>query len=438
MSEDRVPPHDLVAEQSVLGAMMLSKTAVWDVLDVVEGRDFYDWRHELVFDAVLALNAADQPIDSITVHDELRRRGDLQKVGQAITHELTSATPTASNAAYYAHIVHDKAVRRRMLETGVRIVERGYGDIGEADALLEQSRADLDAVVGSERSDVVKVGAAFAQVVEELSTQPDVIETPWREINKIIVGLRPGRLVVIGARPGEGKTMVAAQLALACCAKGPVAYSSLEMTRGELLRRILSSQANVHMGSLERSFLSNEEWERVATVRPEIDALPLYVDDRSEVTITQIRAHARSVSRKGKLGAIVVDYLQLVSGVGDDERYKIVSEVSRQLKIMAKQFDCPVIALSQLKRAPQMQGKVRKPPTLEDLRESGTIEQDADLVILLQRGQSEDGHPDNRLRMHAAKHRQGRQGYAHLWWEGAYARVSSWNDHGQRELPIPD
>jgi replicative DNA helicase len=435
---DRERPHDDVAEQSVLGAMMLSPTAVWDVLDVVEARDFYQPRNEIVFEAIMSLSASDEPIDPITVSDALARRGELSKVGVTYPHEVVTATPTAANAAYYAHIVHDKAIRRRMLVAGERILEAGYSETGEADALVEQARAEVDGVIGAEKSETVRIGAAFNEVVDELSTTPDVIETPWPEINKIIVGLRPGRLVVIGARPGEGKTMVAAQLALACCSRGPVAYSSLEMTRGELLRRLMSSQANVHMGSLERSFLSTEEWERVAEIRPTLDALPLFVDDRSEVTITQIRAHARSVSRKGKLGAIVVDYLQLVSGAGDDERYKIVSEVSRQLKIMAKQFDCPVIALSQLKRAPQMQGKVRKPPTLEDLRESGNIEQDADLVILLQRGQSEDGHPDNRLRMHAAKHRQGRQGYAHLWWEGAYARVSSWRNHGQTELPIPD
>jgi replicative DNA helicase len=437
MSE-REQPRDDVAERSVLGAMMLSKAAVWDVLDVIESRDFYHPRHEMVFDAVLALNSRDEPIDAITVHDELRRRGDLGKVGVAFTHELTSSTPTAANASYYAHIVHDMSIRRRTIIAATHVLDRAYADQGDADELVEEARAEIDSVVGAERADVVRVGAAFTEVVEELSTQPDVIETPWREINKIIVGLRPGRLVVIGARPGEGKSMVALQMALACTKRGPVAYSSLEMSRGELLRRLLASQANVHMGSLERSFLSGEEWERVANIRPELDALPLFVDDRSEVTITQIRAHARSVSRKGKLGAIVVDYLQLVSGVSGDERYKIVSEVSRQLKIMAKQFDCPVIALSQLKRAPQMQGKVRKPPGLEDLRESGTIEQDADLAILLQRGQSEDGYPDNRLRMHVAKHRQGRQGYVHLWWEGAFARVSSWNDNGQRELPIPD
>jgi replicative DNA helicase len=423
---------------SVLGAMMLSKAAVWDVLDVVEGKDFYQPRHEVVFDAIHALSARDEPIDSITVHDELGRRGELSKVGQTITHELTSATPTAANASYYAHIVHDKAIRRRTLEAATRILERGYSEAGEADALVEEARGELDAVIGGQRADVVLVGAAFTQVVEELSTVPNVIETPWREINKILVGLHPGRLVVVGARPGEGKTMVAAQLAMAMCKKGPVAYSSLEMTRGELLQRLISNAADVHMGSLERSQLTQEEWERVAGIRPVLDALPLYVDDRSEVTITQIRAHARSVSRKGPLGGIVVDYLQLVSGVGDDERYKIVSEVSRQLKIMAKQFDCPVIALSQLKRAPQMQGKQRKPPTLEDLRESGTIEQDADVVILLQRGQAEDGHPDQRLRMHIAKNRHGRQGYSHLLWEGAYARVSSWKNNGQYELPIPD
>ncbi|WP_291053677.1 replicative DNA helicase [Herbiconiux sp.] len=435
---ERTPPHDEEAERSVLGAMMLSKAAVWDVLDVVAGKDFYYPKHEIVFDAIHALSAKDEPIDAITVHDELRRRGDLAKVGNTITHELTSATPTAANASYYAHIVHDKAVRRRTLEAATRILERGYSDIGEADALVEEARGELDAVLGGQRAEVVRVGAAFNQVVEELSTQPNVIETPWHEINKILVGLHPGRLVVVGARPGEGKTMVAAQLAMAMCRKGPVAYSSLEMTRGELLQRLISNAATVHMGSLERSHLTQDEWERVASIRPNLDALPLYVDDRSEVTITQIRAHARSVSRKGPLGGIVVDYLQLVSGVGDDERYKIVSEVSRQLKIMAKQFDCPVIALSQLKRAPQMQGKQRKPPTLEDLRESGTIEQDADVVILLQRGQSEDGHPDQRLRMHVAKNRHGRQGYSHLLWEGAYARVSSWKNNGQYELPIPD
>lgn len=438
--DERIPPHDMVAEQSTLGGMMLSKTALWEASEVVASVDFYEPKHGVVFDAITSLLSRDKPVDALSVTDELRRAGTTQQAGgDAYVHHLTSVAPTAANAAYYAIIVRSMAMRRRLIEAGGQVLEMGYSGREDVDELVESARAKVDHVSGLTHVEPARIGTAFAEVIDELNEQPVVIETPWREINDILVGLRPGRFYAVGARPGEGKSIVGAQLAMAMCVKGPVVYTSLEMGRGELLQRMIASQASVHMGSIERNNLSDEEWGRVAMVRGKLDALPLYVDDRPELSITQIRGYARTVSRKGQLGGIVIDYLQLIGGTGSEAtRYDMVSDVSRQLKLMSREFDCPVIALSQFKRPPQMQGKQRKHPTLEDFRESGSIEQDCDVAILLQRGQAEDGLPDNRLRMHIAKNRHGRQGYRNLLWEGAYARVSSWSNSSQYELPIPD
>lgn len=439
---DRMPPYDELAEQSVLGAMMLSKNAIWDVLGTVEPGDFYDPKHEVVYEGIRTLVDHERPVDVLSVIDELQRAGKVARAGgEGYVHTLTDVVITTVNAGYHATIVRDAAVRRRMIEAGERIAAKGYAREGDVHEQLEQARAELDGAVRAATTSVVSVGPAFSRVVDALSTpesQHAIVPTPWEQLNRYMVGMRPGALIVVGARPSEGKSIIGLQLARALAVRGNVAFSSLEMPEDEITQRLIASMASVSLGSIGRSTLTEEEWDRVAKVRPRIERMPLFVDDRSQVTITQIKSFARSVSRKGKLGGVVVDYLQLVSGTrADQKRFEVVSEVSRQLKIMARELECPVVALSQLNREAAGVGKMRRNPTLSDLRESGSIEQDADVVLLLQRQVETDGLPGPDLDIHVAKQRQGRLGKVSLLFEGQYARVST-HSAARFELPIPD
>jgi replicative DNA helicase len=434
----RALPHDLIAEQSVLGGMMLSKQALWDVAGLLEAGDYYQPKHEEIHVAIIALMQRDEPVDAITVGDELARTGRLNAVGGApYLHELTGIVPTAANAGFYAEIVREKAIRRRLVEAGTRIAQMGYSTVGVASEQAETARAALDAAASNSSSDIEAIGRALPVVVEELNAQPKVVETPWREVNELIGGLRPGGLYVVGARPGEGKTIVGMQIAQNLARLGPVAFSSLEMSQSQLLERLIALRAKVHMGRMARHDLTPEDWQSLARVRGDIERMPLYVDDRSGVTITQIKAFARSVKRRGEMAGVVVDYLQLITG-GDRSkpRHEVVGEISRQLKIMARELECPVVALSQLNRESAATGKGKRAPTAADLRESGSIEQDADVVMLLQRQQVNDV-PIDRLDVIVAKNRHGETGKRVLLWEGQYARVTSqrWSPTGGLDIP---
>jgi replicative DNA helicase len=423
----RVPPHDVLAEQSVLGSMMLTQAAVWDALGVVEAGDFFEPKHEDVFGAILSLISRGVGVDAVSVADELGRVGALPRVGGAsFLHELTGVPSSTRNAAYHAGIVKRLAVRRRLVIAGEQATAMGYSAEGDVYELVERARASVDAVAGSERGDVRPIGDVYDEVVTSLSERPMMVPTPWPELADLLPGLQPGRVYVIAARPGEGKSIVGLQLARALCSFGPVAFSSLEMSRTEVMQRLFASVADVNMSDIERSSLTQAQWERVALNRSLLTQLPLHVDDRPGVTMTQIKAHARSVSRKGHLAGVVIDYLQLVSGPAREDRYAIVSEVSRQTKIMARELDVPVVALSQLNRGSATRGKVQVPPSLADLRESGAIEQDADAVVLMQRKVDDNGQPVNEIGFHVAKHRNGKTGFRTLHFNGAYSRVDSW------------
>jgi replicative DNA helicase len=440
MPEQRVQPHDLIAEQSVLGGMMLSKSAVWDCLATVEGPDFYTPKHQTMFEAISSVAGRDEPVDALTVIDELTKSGSLASAGgPEYVHEVTGVPPTAANAGYYANMVREFAIKRRMIEAGERITAWGFASAGDAQEQLEAGRTELDRIVRASTTDVRSVGASFNRVVDAIGSRPDATPTPWASLDEILVGLMPGKLYVVGARPGDGKTIMGLQFARALAVRGNVAFSSLEMAEDELTQRLIASMATVDLGALTRHMLTEAEWEKVATVRPRIERMPLFVDDRSGVTITQIKSFARSVARKGHIGGVVVDYLQLVSGTSNDQkRFEIVSEVSRQLKIMARELECPVLALSQLNRESAGSGKLRQRPTLAHLRESGSIEQDADVVMLLQRSEEKDGLPGDRLDVHVAKNRSGRVTTRPLLWEGKYARISPFTTAVRFDPPVPD
>lgn len=415
-----------LSERSVLGGMMLNRRVVWDVLDVLQPIDFEDWRNEVVYRAISQLAHRNEPTDALAVTAELDRMGELAKVGGAPTlHTMMHEVPTAANAGYYADLVKQSAVKRRLLAAGSKLVELASTE-GDAFDLAEQARAEVDAAALSGRVDIAPVGDGVDAVVESLKMQPRFIESPWANINALINGFRPGALYVIGARPGSGKTIMGLQAAAHLAKHGCVSFSSLEMDTADLTKRLFAMKGGIHMSAITKSVLSPREWQTIGELRPVIGSMPLFIDDRSGVTITQIKSHARSVARRGHLSGVVVDYLQLINGTDSRKpRHETVAEISRQLKIMSRELDVPVIALSQLNRESEARGGVRRLPSLSDLRESGAIEQDADVVLLLQRGQDEDEEPTDELDIVIAKNRHGSTGKVTLLWEGQFARVTT-------------
>lgn len=431
-TDERGEPRDIVAEQSVLGAAMISARAAAEVADVLRGTDFFEPKHETIFEAVAALHAGGHPVDAITVGDELQRTGKLPGVpgGVLYLHELTSIVPTASNAGFYAEIVREKAAHRRMIQFGEKVARAGYLGEGDPNDTIEQIRVELEGILGERTVTVDPISSKWTSYTEGLDSPPEYIPTPWHEVNDLLGGLKPGGLYVVGARPGGGKSNVGLQLAAALAERGPVAVSALEMSAEQLLERLIAQRGQIAMSSLTRHDLSNADRAQLGLVKPQIERLPLYVDDRSGVTVQQVKGFARGVARKGEIAGVVVDYLQLISS--HDSRMKeheMVGEITRQLKILARELGCPVIVLSQLNRdSVQAKGKnqpSQRPLALSDLAASDKIGHHADVVLMLQRKLEADGEPGDVLQMYVAKNRHGRVGRRDLRWEGRFARVTS-------------
>ena len=415
---DRTPPHDLLAEQSSLGGMLLSKDAVADVVEVVRGSDYYIPKHELIFDAVLTLYSHGEPTDVIAVTDELTKSGELSRAGgPEYLHTLTGLVPTAANAGYYAQIVSEKAVLRRLVEAGTRIVQMGYASEGEVMDLVNNAQAEIYAVNGNvDTEDYVPLTIALTAATDEIEAAAGKdgnmtgVPTGFTDLDNLTNGFHPGQLIIVAARPALGKSTLALDFARAAAIKHdmPAIFFSLEMGRSEIAMRLLSAEASVPLQIMRKGQVSGQDWTKIASTRSSINDAPLYIDDSPNMTLVEIRAKCRRLKQKVGLKLVVIDYLQLMtSGKKVESRQQEVSEFSRALKLMAKELQVPVIALSQLNRGPEQ--RADKKPAISDLRESGSLEQDADMVILLHReGAYEKDNPRaGEADFIVAKHRNG-------------------------------
>ncbi len=413
---ERTPPQDLIAEQSVLGAMMLSKEAIADVIEVIRERDFYRPAHELIYDAILDLYGRGEPADAITVSAELTKRGDIARAGGApYLHTLISSVPTAANAGYYAKIILEHAIMRRLVEAGTKIVQLGYNTEGEVDDAVDQAQAEVYAVTERRTSeDYVQLSTILPQALDEIEAiskggGAEGVMSGFRDLDLLTHGFHAGNMIVLAARPAVGKSTLGLDIArhAAIHENKCAVIFSLEMSKSEITMRMLSAEARVGLNSIRSGQLSDDDWAKLARRMGEISDAPLFIDDSPNLSMMEIRAKARRLKQRHDLKLIVIDYLQLLtSGKRVENRQQEVSEFSRQLKLMAKELDIPVIAISQLNRGPEQ--RTDKRPQLSDLRESGSIEQDADVVILLHREDMYD--PQNRqgeADLHVAKHRNG-------------------------------
>jgi len=431
---DRTPPQDIPAEQSVLGGMLISKDAIADVVEELRGGDFYRPVHETIYEAILDLYGRGEPADAITVVGELTKRGELTRIGGApYIHDLIAMVPTAANAGYYARLVRERAILRRLVEAGTRIVQLGYAaEGGDVDQLVNNAQAEVYAVTESRTSeDYVALSEIIDPTFDEIEAAGNRVDgmagvpTGFHELDRLTNGLHPGQMIVIAARPAIGKSTLGIDIVRSAAIhhnKAAVVFS-LEMSRSEIAMRLLSAEASVRLQDLRTGKVDQPGWQKLAQVQSEVTNAPLFIDDSPNMSLMEIRAKCRRLKQRHDLQLVVIDYLQLMSsGKRVESRQQEVSEFSRALKLLAKELEVPVIAISQLNRGPEQ--RTDKKPQMSDLRESGSIEQDADMVILLHREDAyEREHPRaGEADLIVAKHRNGPTATVTVAFQGGYSR----------------
>lgn len=424
----KVPPQNIEAERSLLGSVLISQDAFFKIVDIVKPDDFYDPGHKLIFGAVMKLTEAQKPVDLVSLTNILSERGELQAVGgNSYIAELTSAVATASHAKHYAEIIAEKSIRRRLISASEDIVALSFDESdSDASSILDSAEQKLFNVAkNTVKSDLVSIESILTENFDRLELlhqsggKLSGIPTGFVDIDKRFAGLNRSDLIVIAARPAMGKTTLALNIAqnVAIDENLPVLFFSLEMSKEQLVDRMLSTESGVNNSKLRTGDLSDEDFESLSHAWGALGEANMYIDDTPGITVTEMRAKARRLSYKQKPGLIVVDYIQLMSGTGKDggNRVQEVSEISRGLKILARELDVPVIALSQLSRS--VESRHPQIPQLSDLRESGSIEQDADIVTFIYR---EDYYNPETDRKHIvdfiiAKFRNGPTGKVELY-----------------------
>jgi replicative DNA helicase len=414
-----VPPQSTDAEEAVLGAMMLSPAAIAVVSEIMDGADFYRESHARIYRAALSLYGRGEPVDAITLVDELEGRGELEDVGgRARVHELAALVPASANAGHYARIIREAATLRGLIQAGGEISRLGWDGTGETIELVDRAEQivfDLSQqrVSGDFAHIEQLLKESFERITALYESGADVTGVPsgYRDLDRLTSGFQPGNLVVVAARPSMGKSAFGLGVAtnLAVRHGVPVAVFTLEMSKAEVTQRLMCSEAKVESQRLRTGRLAPEDWPRLTTACDKLAKAPIFVDDTGSVTMMEIRSKARRLkSKQPELGLVVVDYLQLMtSGTTAENRVQEVSQISRSLKLLARDLELPILAMSQLSRAVEQRHDKR--PILSDLRESGSIEQDADLVAFLYRDDyyDEDSQQPGIAEVILAKHRNG-------------------------------
>ena len=439
-NDGRVPPQDVTAEKSLLGAIMIDENVLPEVITIVRAGDFYEARHQIIFEAMVNLYDAHKPIDLLTLTNELKALKKLKEIGgAAYLTELSNFVPAASHAKAYAEIVEKNSTRRRLIRAGTEIANKAYAEDANVDNLVGEAEQELfevsDKIIKSDyRALNELLGDAFERIEELHNNKGSLrgLKTGFRDIDKKTAGFQKGDLIIVGARPAMGKTTFAQNLAynIASINKKGVLFFSMEMAANEIIERMISDVSGVKNWGIRTGNLSDEEFAKIGDAMAEMAEIPIYIDDTSSMNVMELRNKARRAAHDHDIGIIIIDYLQLIAG---SDRYKgqrvqEVTEISRGLKILARELEVPVVALAQLSR--NVTGRENPRPILSDLRESGSIEQDADLVMLLHRPDYYKENDDNYEPTHIteviiAKHRHGEAGKVELYFHPELLRFMS-------------
>lgn len=425
----RIPPHSVESEQSILGSIILDKDAIITVAETILPGDFYKEAHKIIYESMLKLNNNNEPIDLITLIEELRKEGHLDSVGGiSYLTSLSTIVPTTSNVKYYANIVKEKSVMRQLIKASNEIINLGYdGSVDVEDILNTAEKKIFDISQEKASDDFQPINLVLQDtydMIEKLysdKTEVTGITTGFKDLNKKINGLQRTDLILVAARPAMGKTAFSLNLVQNAALKGDasVAVFSLEMSKEQLVQRMLSAQSNVELSKIKTGTLGEADWPRIIDAMAVLSEAKIHIDDTPGIKISEIRSKCRKLKIEKGLDFILIDYLQLMEGDGKNEnRQQEIAKISRSLKILAKELDCPVVALSQLSRSPELRKDHR--PILSDLRESGSIEQDADIVMFLYRDEyyHDDSEKKNIGEIIVAKNRHGETGTVELVWFG--------------------
>lgn len=433
----KIPPQNVDAEMSLIGAVLIDEEVLADVTEHVKPHDFYDKRHAIIYDAMLRLFERNKPVDLLTLTDELKRKHELDEIGgSAYLTELTNYVPTAAHAASYAEIVAQKAVRRRLIKASAEISELGFDEQTTTQELLQQAEAELFAVSDqSLKQDLISLESILTDSfdrLEELHRNKGSlrgVRTGYRDLDNMTAGLQRSDLIILAARPAMGKTTLVTNLAynVATIAKQPVLFFSLEMSKEQLVDRMLADASGVDSWNIRTGNLTDEDFSKLSEAMGEMAEAPIYIDDTPGLSVLEMRTKARRAAHEQPLGLIIIDYLQLMQGSGrhDGNRVQEVSEISRGLKLLARELNVPVIALSQLSRT--VESRSPQIPQLADLRESGSIEQDADIVMFIYREAyyNPETERENITDLIIAKHRNGPVGKVELYFHPERLRFMS-------------
>ena len=436
MAEDKIPPQNLAAEQSVIGSMLLDKNAVVRAIEILNPESFYRDAHRFIYQSVIELFDRGEPVDMVTVTEALRKSGKLDAVGGSVyVADLLNSVPTSANVEYYAKIVEEKAILRRMIDAGTQIVADAFGEPQDVDQVLDKAEKSIfDIALNRSREGFYKIDTVIKRVLDKIDSlygkKEAITGTPsgYPDLDQLTAGFQNADLIIIAARPAVGKTALALNIAqqVAIKHKIPVAIFSLEMSKEQLAQRMLCSEAEVDAQRLKTASLSDTGWKKLTRALGRLSEAPLYIDDSATISAIEIRAKARRLKIEKGLGLVVVDYLQLMRGRSRVEnRVQEISDIARSLKTLARELDVPVLALSQLSRA--VEQRPDRVPRLSDLRESGEIEQTADLVLFIHREdyynpQSERG---NVAEIIIAKQRNGPVGTIELVFRKEIAKFCS-------------